>query len=252
MNNNFRLIDTGYKDAFTNMAVDEAIMTMVSKGKVKPTLRFFGWKPSAISIGYFQSLDKEVDLEKCRELGVDYVRRITGGGAVFHDAEITYSFHIPEKDVPKDIMESYDLICGAIIKGLQSIGIDARYAPLNDIVVNKKKISGNAQTRRMGVCLQHGTILIDVDVEKMFSILKVPDEKIKDKMIANVKERVTSINKETGMKTEYNDLAIALRKGFEEQFKIKFSEEKLTDEEIELAEFIKKEKFGTREWNHKR
>ena len=247
-----RLIDTGYMDAYTNMAVDEAIMTMVSKGKVPATLRFFGWKPAAISIGYFQCLDKEVDLEKCKELGVDYVRRITGGGAVFHDKEITYSICIPEKDVPKDIMQSYDLICGAIIKGLQSIGIDAKYAPLNDIIVNGKKISGNAQTRKLGVCLQHGTILIDVDVDKMFSLLKVPDEKIRDKMIATVKERVTSINKETGQSVNYNDMAIALRTGFEEQFNVKFKQEQLTDEELELAEFIKKEKFGTLEWNHKR
>ena len=239
-------------DAYLNMAVDEAIMTMVSKGKVPATLRFFGWKPPAISIGYFQSLDKEVDLEKCKELEVDYVRRITGGGAVFHDKEITYSIHLLEKDVPKDIMQSYDLICGAIIKGLQSIGIDAKYAPLNDIIVNGKKISGNAQTRRMGVCLQHGTILIDVDVDKMFSLLKVPDEKIRDKMIATVKERVTSINKETGQNVDYNDMAIALRKGFEEQFNVKCKEENLTQEELELAEFIKKEKFGTYEWNHKR
>ena len=249
---NFRLIDTGYLDAYTNMGVDEAIMTMVSKGKIPPTLRFFGWKPSAISIGYFQALEKEVDLEKCKEFGVDYVRRITGGGAVFHDKEITYSFCIPEKDVPKDIMQSYDLICGAIIKGLRTIGIDAKYAPLNDIVVNGKKISGNAQTRRMGVVLQHGTILIDVDVEKMFSLLKVPDEKIKDKMIANVKERLTSLNKETGQNINYNDVAIALRKGFEEQFNVQFAESELTQEEIVLANFIKKEKFATEEWNHKR
>jgi lipoate-protein ligase A len=149
-------------------------------------------------------------------------------------------------------MESYDLICGALIKGLQSIGIDAKYAPLNDIIVNKKKISGNAQTRRMGVCLQHGTILIDVDVEKMFSLLKVPDEKIRDKMISTVKERVTSINKETGKKVDYNDMAIALRKGFEEQFNVKFNQGELTEEELELAEFIKKEKFDTKKWNHKR
>ena len=116
-----RLIDSGYNDAYTNMAIDESIMTMVSKGKVPATLRFFGWKPPAISIGYFQALTREVDLEKCKELGVQYVRRITGGGAVFHDKEITYSICIPEKEVPKDIMRSYDLICGAVIKGLQRI-----------------------------------------------------------------------------------------------------------------------------------
>lgn len=247
-----RLIDTGYKDAFTNMAIDEAILTMVSKGKVLATLRLFGWKPAAISIGYFQNMQKEVDLEKCNKLGIDAVRRITGGGAVFHDKEITYSISIPEKDVPKDIMQSYDLICRAIIKGLKHLGIDAKYAPLNDIAVNGKKISGNAQTRRNGVCLQHGTILIDVDVDKMFSLLKVPDEKIKDKMIANVKERVTSVNKETGKNFDYNELAIALRKGFEEQFNVKFIESQLTEEEIELAEFIKNQKFATEKWNHKR
>lgn len=233
-----RLIDTGYNDAYTNMAMDEAIMTMVSKSKVPATLRFFRWKPAAISIGYSQSLDKEVDLEKCKEFGVDYVRRITGGGALFHNVELTYSFHILEKDVPKDIMQSYDLICGAIIKGLQSIGIDAKYAPLNDIIVNGKKISGNAQIRKNGTLLQQGTILIDVD--KMFSLLKT------------TKEKVTSINKETGHEVDYNDIAIALRKGFEEQFNVKLSEGELTEDEFELAEFIKKEKFGTYEWNHKR
>lgn len=243
---NFRLINTGYKDAATNMGIDEAIMTMNSRGMVAPTLRFFGWKPAAISIGYFQSLEKEVDLQKCREFGIDYVRRITGGGAVFHDKELTYSFVIPEKDVPEDIMESYDLICGAIIKGLRKLGIDAKYAPLNDIVVNGKKVSGNAQTRRMGVVLQHGTILLDVDVDKMFSLLKVPDEKIRDKMIANVKERVTGIHK------TYEETAAALKKGFEEQFNAEFAEENLTEEELELAEFIKAEKFETMEWNHKR
>jgi lipoate-protein ligase A len=171
---------------------------------------------------------------------------------VFHDKEITYSFCIPEKDVPKDIMQSYDLICGAIIRGLRTIGIDAKFAPLNDIVVNGKKISGNAQTRRLGVVLQHGTILIDVDVDKMFSLLKVPDEKIKDKMIANVKERLTSLNKETGQNICYNDVAIALRKGFEEQFNAVFTESELMQEEIVLANFIKKEKFATEEWNNKR
>ena len=114
---------------------------------------------------------------------MDYVRRITGGGAVFHDNELTYSIVIPEShpQIPKNIIDSYKRICGAIMKGLDKLGIDSKYFPINDILTNNKKISGNAQTRKSKTVLQHGTILMDVDVEKMFSLLKVPDEKIKDK-----------------------------------------------------------------------
>lgn len=250
----WRYIETGHRTAAENMAIDEAIMRLHPQIG-KPTLRVYGWRPPAVSIGYFQSLEDEINLAKCRELHVDYVRRITGGGAVFHDTELTYSLVISEDDkhasIPKNILGSYGSICGAIVKGLSHLGLQCQFVPLNDIILNGKKISGNAQTRRGGVILQHGTIILDVDVDKMFSILKVPNEKIRDKMISSVKERVTSIRHEAGS-AGFPDVACAIRSGFEEQFSVHFVKEDLTHEEMALAARIQKEKFGTDEWNRRR
>jgi len=151
----------------------------------------YGWKPSAVSIGYFQGLEEEVDLAVAQKEGVSVVRRITGGGAVFHDAELTYSF--VTREFEENILDSYRQICGAVLSGLKTIGIEGQFAPLNDLILGGKKFSGNAQTRKNGVLLQHGTILLDVDVDRMFSLLKVPSEKMRDKIVSDVKMRVTGI-----------------------------------------------------------
>ena len=250
----WRLLTTENNSAFTNMAMDRAELVSISKGNAPPTVRFFTWKPKAISIGYFQSLKEEVDLDACKNLGVDYVRRITGGGAVFHDKELTYSIVIPEShsQVPKNIMESYGRICGAIIKGLEHLDIKSSYVPINDIVTDGKKISGNAQTRKAKTVLQHGTILLDVDVDEMFSLLIVPDEKIKDKMISNVKERVTSVKDILDKEISFENVADAMKIGFEEEFNIKLNPGTLTDEEKDLTDKFEKEFFSTKEWNHRR
>ncbi len=242
----FRLLKTGHKTAFMNMAVDESIL----KNKI-PTIRFYGWKPSAVSIGYFQSLKEEVDLDKCNELNVDFIRRVTGGGAVYHDKELTYSFIASEEMVSKDILESYKEICKGVIKGLEKIGIKAEFAGINDIIAEGKKISGNAQTRKEGMVLQHGTIIMDVDVEKMFSLLKVPDEKIRDKLIANVKERVTSIKHVIG-EVDFDKLSEKMAEGFKEALNLELEEGELTEKELELAKELEEKKYNTKEWNFKR
>ena len=254
MTEKWRLLKTENYTASKNMAIDRAVLFANSENKVPPTVRFFTWSPPAISIGYFQSLEEEVDLDVCKNLGVDYVRRITGGGAVFHDKELTYSIVIPEShpQIPKNIMESYGRICGAIIKGLKQMGIDSKYIPINDIVTDRKKISGNAQTRKARTVLQHGTILVDVDVDKMFSLLKVPNEKIKDKMIADVKERVTSIKHILGRNISFNDAAEAMKIGFEEEFNVELINGSLTEEEIKLSKKFEKELFSSKDWNHRR
>ena len=253
MSEQFRLIIHDAQDAFTNMAIDEAIIRS-AKEIQKPTVRLYSWKPEAISIGYFQSLKQEVDIEKCSELGVDLVRKTTGGGAVFHDEELTYSFVCTEESniVPKAILDSYARICGAVVNSFKSFGLDASFVPINDIIVNGKKISGNAQTRRYNSVLQHGTLLLGVDVEKMFSLLKVPDEKIRDKMIKVVSERVTSLEKELSRKVPFAEAAQKVKEGFEEEFKVELVEEPLAKEEISLAEQIRKEKFSLRDWNYMR
>ena len=254
MKEQWRLLITENKTAYTNMAIDRAVLVANIKKIVPPTVRFFTWNPPAISIGYFQSLDDEVDLEVCRKLGVDYVRRITGGGAVFHDNELTYSIVIPEShpQIPKNIIDSYKRICGAIMKGLDKLGIDSKYFPINDILTNNKKISGNAQTRKSKTVLQHGTILMDVDVEKMFSLLKVPDEKIKDKLIKDVKSRVTSIKHVLNSDISFGDVANAMKKGFENEFNINLINGDLTKEELNLADRFERECFLAEDWNHRR
>lgn len=250
----WRLILTGHKDAFFNMALDEAIMLEVSKGSSPITMRFYGWSPPAVSIGYFQGMEEEVDVEKCKELGIDFIRRTTGGGAVFHESEVTYSISIPISDgrVPENMLESYRVICGGVVEGLRLLGIDSAFHPLNDIIAGGRKISGSAQTRKQGTVLQHGTLLTDVNVEKMFSLLKVPDEKIRDKLIKNVKERVTSVSHQLDQSVPFEKVVSALKEGFEKQMGITLEEGDISENELKLAEDLRIEKYSMDEWNFKR
>ena len=160
-----RILETGYNPGPWNMALDEVLMYSVKYDDI-PILRLYGWQPAAVSIGYFQSMDEEVDVKKCKQIGIDVVRRITGGGAVLHESELTYSFIT--KTYPKSIMESYNLICDPVVMCINKLGFNAKFAPLNDIVVNNKKVSGNAQTRRKNTLLQHGTILLVLMLRRCF------------------------------------------------------------------------------------
>ncbi|MEK6901971.1 MAG: biotin/lipoate A/B protein ligase family protein [archaeon] len=242
----WRFIPLETHSAAMNMALDEACAHEVARGNVNPTIRLYRWNPSAVSIGYFQSLHQEIDLDACQAQGVDIVRRRTGGGAVYHDfnGEITYSIIAPEEMFQKNIVESYRQIAQGIISGLKTLKIDAEFVPINDLVVAGKKISGNAQTRRNGILQMHGTILCDVDVDKMFSLLKVPDEKMRGKTIAVVKERVTSL-KQHGV-SDYQTVYEALKHGFLSGKEWK--QGKWTEEEMENAEILAKEKYGHPKW----
>src|SRR3989344_81854 len=236
-----RLLETDYHPAAWNMALDEAMLHIAAENKNwTPSLRLYQWKPSAVSIGYFQSLEEEVDLNACKQHSVEVVRRITGGGAVFHDAELTYSFIT--KEYPAGIHDSYNLICGATLDGLKTIGIEGQFVPINDLLVNGKKFSGNAQTRKRGVLLQHGTILLDVDVDKMFSLLKVPDEKLRGKMIATVKERVTALHK------PFDEVATAIKNGFATRFNAQLEQSEVTQDELARCESLIT-KYSSPEWN---
>lgn len=252
----WRLLDTGLNDAFYNMALDEAIVIARSKGIVPNTLRFFRWEPSSVSIGYFQSMKEEVDIEACNSLGINYVRRRTGGGAVYHDrdGELTYSLIIDEDHrlISKDFQKTYETLCLGLVKGLRLLGVPAEFKPINDIVVNGKKISGNAQTRGMNVVHQHGTILRNVNPTVMFTVLRVPSEKIRDKMIKSVEERVTSVEKYLGRSVSFEELKSALIMGFKESFDVEFSSGEITDFEKQKALKLKIEKYSTKEWNFRR
>lgn len=251
----WRLIDLREADAYTQMAMDEAILRARSEGRAPNTIRLYRWRPSAVSIGYFQSLEEEVDLEACQRMGVDVVRRLTGGGAVYHDhdGEITYSLIAPETDpkVPRDIPESYRVICGCLVRALGHLGLKAEFRPINDILVGGRKVSGNAQTRRLGVVLQHGTVLIECDVRKMFTVLKVSEEKIRDKLIRTAEERVTSIRRELGRQVSFGEVREALIKGFEEGLDIRLEPGEPSDYEMELVEVLR-ERYRSGEWLRRR
>ena len=245
-------------NCFFNMALDKAVMELVSKKEVPNTIRLYRWKPSAVSIGYFQSMKNVVNIENCEKLGIDYIRRTTGGGAVYHDyeGELTYSINCLNSDptLPQEITKIYDIICNGIVIGLEQLGIETEFKPINDIIAKKsgKKVSGNALTRKMDVILQHGTILRKVDVEKMFSILVVPDEKVKSKLISSAKERVTSLEIELGYLPSFEEIRNALIYGFEKKLKIKLVKEELTTKEFELAKKYAEEHFKNKNWNFKR
>jgi lipoate-protein ligase A len=191
----WRLMPFQMNSAAVNMAIDEAIAESISFNESNPTIRFYGWQPSAVSIGCFQSMVDEVDLGSCKRLGIDIVRRRTGGGAVYHDTagEITYSVICPESMMDRDIGASYREVCGWVVHTLAEVGLQAEFQPINDVVVGRKKVSGSAQTRRQGIFTMHGTVLHTVDRDRMFSVLKVGRTKVSDKDLANYGDRVAGV-----------------------------------------------------------
>jgi lipoate-protein ligase A len=246
----WRLIDFEYWNAWMNMAFDEAIGESVKAGSSPPTIRFYGWDPSAVSIGCFQSLLDEVDLTACQREGVDFVRRRTGGGAVYHDkdGEITYSVIAPEEIMDKDINKAYATICGWIIDALDVLELSATFAAINDILTDGKKISGSAQTRRGGVFLQHGTLLYNVNPTKMFSILKVGRTKISDKAISSYEERVTSILRQA--KVPKDRVLLELRRSFTKGKE--WESGTYTSAEKERARQLVLDRYSRQEWNSSR
>jgi lipoate-protein ligase A len=255
----WRLLKLEVGDAFTNMAIDEAILTARIAGKVPNTLRFYRWKPSAVSIGRFQELFNEVHVENCRKHGVDVVRRITGGGAVYHDydGEITYSVVVDGKVLgyaDMDLISAYKTVCKGLIEAVKILGITAEFNPLDpkhcpNITIKGKKISGSAQSYKRGILLQHGTFLVDINHEKMFTFLKVPWAKTLMDVLEVSKKKLTSAKQELESRMSMEEAYQALVGGFEKALKIQLVEEELTSYERKLAEKLRKTKFATEDWN---
>jgi lipoate-protein ligase A len=245
----WRLLPYTEYNAAMNMAIDNSILDHISQNKSIPTIRFYSWNPSAITLGIFQCRNDEVDMREAKLQSLDVVRRITGGGAVYHDreGEVTYSIIAPQSFFDTDIQKSYEQVCNYIIDALQSLNIKASFKPVNDIMVGHRKISGNAQTRRSGVFLQHGTIIYDVHVLKMFSVLKVSKEKVSDKYVKSVQKAVTSVLQENPAVTK-KMLIDSLVNSFTKDKE--YSTENLTKSELQLAEKYTNEKYSSEEWNN--
>ena len=253
----WRLLKFETHNAYANMAIDEAILEARIRRLVPNTIRFYRWKPSAVSIGRFQKIESEVYLENCRRHSVDVVRRITGGGTVYHDAdgEITYSVVASKEDLKaKDITEVYAKVYAGIVEALKILGLkadfnegDARACP--NLTIGGKKISGSAQCHKSCVVLQHGTILLDVNIEKMFTFLRVPWAKTCMEVVDIAKNKITSIKARLGEEIQHAAVYEALIEGFQKALNTKLENGDLTGYEKELAEKLCIEKYATTEWN---
>ncbi len=252
-----RLLKLEIRNAFANMAIDEAILVSLAIGKSPTTVRLYGWNPSAVSIGKNQKAENEVQLNNCKKLGVSVVRRITGGGTVFHDskAEITYSLTAKISDL--NVKESTDIylkVYSGLKDALRILGItadfsagDSRNCP--NLTVKSRKISGSAQIRKRDVFLQHGTLLLDVDLEKMFTLIRVPWTKSVNEVVEVAKNRITSVRNELGHDVNPKTAGNALKVGFENALKMKAVEGELTKFEQEVSQRLYQEKYSTPEWN---
>lgn len=163
------------------MALDETLAKKANELN-KVTLRFYSFSKPSIVIGYFQDPKEEIYLEKAKKDNVEIIKRMTGGGAVYKDPkeEINYSITLPEHLTHKDILKSHEHLNSAIVNALKKNGLNATHHGINDILVDGKKISGNAQTRLNKGVLHHGTLLFDFDFKSMKKYLKISPEKIKD------------------------------------------------------------------------
>ena len=253
----WRLLKPETYNAFMNMAIDEAIMKARIENHVQNTLRFYCWKPSAVSIGRFQNIENEVQLDNCREHGVDVVRRITGGGTVYHGTkdEITYSVVANKKDLEApDITAVYAKIYAGLAEAVNILGLRADFNKGNvktcpNLMVNGKKISGSAQSHKKGVVLQHGTLLVDVDLKKMFTFLSVPWARTCMEVVGVAERKITSVKKELRRYVSLEEVKEALVKGFQKALNMKLVRGELTLYEKELAEKLCKEKYVTDGWN---
>lgn len=236
--------------AMMNMAIDEAIGDEVAAGSSPPTIRFYGWMPNAVSIGRFQSIEDEVDVERCRAWGIDVVRRRTGGGAVFHngEGEVTYSVICPEPEIGTDIAASYRTICGWVMEALNDLNIRSSFRPVNDIVVDGRKISGSAQTRRNGVILQHGTVLYSLNPDLMFGSLKIRKEKLADKGIQRPQQGITCVKEisNASMDDLKNALVTAFGKGKD------IISAPMTKEETDRSLDLVSTRYSQDDWNRSR
>ncbi|WP_433743100.1 lipoate--protein ligase family protein [Falsibacillus pallidus] len=273
----WRFIDSGNCSPSFNMALDEALLDWHSEGIIPPTIRFYGWDPATLSVGYFQKVEKEINMDAVRVNKLGFVRRPTGGRGVLHDQELTYSVIVSEEhpEMPKTVTEAYRVISEGILKGFHELGLEAYFAvprtedersslknPRSavcfdapswyELVVEGRKVAGSAQTRQKGVILQHGSILLDLDEDLLFSLFKYPSERVKERMQKAFKSKAVAINEISSRKVDLNMAKEAFKKGFEEGLNIELEPYTLSEDELAYVNQIAKDRYESDEWNYKR
>jgi lipoate-protein ligase A len=232
-----------------NMALDEVLVERVGAELRPPTLRVWGWSAPCVVLGRFQSVRNEVNETAAARHGVQIVRRISGGGAMFIEPEgaITWSIYAPDSLTKgKSFAESYRFFDAWVVDALRALGIDAWYAPLNDITSAAGKIGGAAQARRSGAVLHHTTMAYDMNMPLMLEVLRVGKEKLSDKGVNSADKRVAPLRQQTNLaRKEIIDFMV---EQFQERFGLQG--DSVSAEELSEAEQRVRERFGLREWTH--
>ena len=273
----WRLLIDDAADAAWNMAADEAMLQMYAAGKIPPTLRFYSWQPRAVSLGYFQQADREVDFEECEKRGMNVVRRLSGGRTVLHDREVTYSLIVKESEtyIPDGVTASYLFFSRGIAAGLRSLGVEPSLhsprrqaaelssnaslrsaacfdAPSHyELTVGGRKIVGSAQTRRDGVLLQHGSILLDFDPESLVDVFAIAAEEGRRKLLKELSRRAAGLNDVAGKQFTFMEVAAAVSFGISTQCGVRLNPAERTLMELELVQELEK-KYRSREWTLRR
>ncbi|HDC8347123.1 TPA: lipoate--protein ligase family protein [Staphylococcus aureus] len=272
MTETWNFINTGSKDPYYNMAMDEALLNFVSRGEIDPVIRFYTWNPATLSIGYFQRLQKEIDIDKVKEKGFGLVRRQTGGRGVLHDKELTYSVIVPEShpNMPSTVTEAYRVISQGLLEGFKNLGFDTYFAvpktpeerqklkqPRSsvcfdapswyELVVEGRKIAGSAQTRQKGVILQHGSILQDIDIDELFDMFIYKNARLKLKMKEAFVEKAVAINDISDEHITISQMEEAFEKGFKKGLNIELKPLELTEAQLAEVEELT-EKYRSDEW----
>jgi lipoate-protein ligase A len=249
------------------MAVDEALFRQAVGGKSPTTLRFYGWQRPTVSLGRFQDARREIDLEACRRLGIDVVRRPTGGKAVLHEQELTYAVAAADgsSPFPADILGTYRLISACIARGLAAAGITAKmkaegrartegttlaacfaHPSQYELLVEGRKICGSAQMRSQGGFLQHGSLLMTFDPRQTAAVLPPhPDPCGRIEALSN---SVTAVGEHAPSQDE-ETLCQLFEEGFRQELGVRLEEGSLTPEEETLKDELLTKKYCTDGWN---
>jgi lipoate-protein ligase A len=245
----WRFVDYSSNDPYLNLAIEETLARSILEFNSSNALRV--WQhPLIVSIGCNQRPEQELNIDYCKKKGIKIVRRLSAGGAVYQDSgNLNYSLYIDTNKFKsfKDPVESYSYLCRGLIIALKSLGLEAEFKPVNDVVIGNRKISGNAQHQLYNVLIHHGTLLMDLNLDNLEKALKVPAEKLRDKGATSVRDRVTTIKRELGRRIPINVVKNTVRKGYEEALGIMFQDSKLTPEELKIAKELRK-KYSSQEW----
>jgi lipoate-protein ligase A len=264
----YRFLDTGIQDAATNMAIDESVLLHHLQGEAPPTLRVFRWSVPSISLGRFQSIEREILSEVCEEQGVALVRRPTGGRAVYHRDEFTYSIVIGKREgVPSGVVAAYAYLAQGLMAALERLGISAELSDERiskhpsaacfasstqaDLTSGGFKLVGSAQVWKDDALLQQGSLPLDDRSAEFFAMLRYPDQAAREEALTLYREKTTPLHTFAPTAT-WNDVAQAFRAGFSAALKAEFFPGDLSASEWELAHQLVEEKYSKLEWRKER